>query len=80
MLLWIWIAVVVIGLVVLTASTVPLLGRLGELRRAAAKLQRRRQEATKLQAKVQVLQETVLEVQQRAETTQSRLAGITNRQ
>ncbi|MFI5891403.1 hypothetical protein ACIA5D_14970 [Actinoplanes sp. NPDC051513] len=65
MLLWVWIAVVVVALVILVAAAAPLLGKLGGLRRAAVKLQRRQQEALALQEKALVLQETVAQVEAR---------------
>jgi hypothetical protein len=63
LLLWVWIAVVVIALVILIAAAVPLLGRLGGLRRAVVKVRRRQAEAVALQEKLLVLQETVARVE-----------------
>ena len=74
--MWIVIAAVVIGLIVLVAVTLPLAGRLSTLRRALAKLQRRQAEAMALQAGAARLEQTVLETQQRAETMQERIALI----
>jgi len=62
-LLWVWIAVVVVALLILGFSAAPLLGRLGGLRRAVAKLQRRQAEAMRLREKAAVLERTVAEVQ-----------------
>ena len=74
--MWIVIAVVVAGLIILVAVTLPVLGRLSALRRAAVKLQRRQDEAMALQAGVARLEQTVLQVQQRAETMQDGIAVI----
>jgi hypothetical protein len=65
--MWIWIAVVVVALVILGVAGGRLLGPLGGLRRAAAKLQRRQAEALKLQKDVEQLQRTALDVQRRLE-------------
>jgi len=75
-LLWVWIAVVVIALIIMGSAVLPVLGRLSGLRRAALKLQRRRQEALKLQAGVAVLEQTVLGLQARAEVAQERVEAI----
>jgi uncharacterized protein YlxW (UPF0749 family) len=74
--MWIWIAAVVLAVVVLSAAVVPLLGRLTELRRAAAKLQRRPAEAMRLQERAAELARSVLALHERAEETQRRVAGI----
>ncbi|MFC3744478.1 hypothetical protein [Paractinoplanes deccanensis] len=74
--MWIWIAVVAVALVILGVAGGRLLGRLGGLRRAAVKLQRRQAEAAKLQQRAEELQRTVLEVQQRAEEAQERVAAL----
>ncbi|WP_250035507.1 hypothetical protein [Paractinoplanes maris] len=68
--MWIWIAVVVLAVIILGALGVRLLGRLDGLRRAAVRLQRRQADAAKLQQSALVLQETVAEVQKRAELIQ----------
>lgn len=59
MLLWVWLAVVVFALIVLGVAAVRLLGRLGGLRRAAGRLQRRQAEAMRLQEALAELQERV---------------------
>jgi hypothetical protein len=64
-LLWVWIAVVVIALVILVASAAPLLGKLGGLRRAVSRLRLRQEQALKLQEKLLVLEETVAQVEAR---------------
>jgi len=66
-LLWVWIAVVVIALIVLAVPAVRLLSRLGGLSRAMAKAQRRAAEAEKLQVKLAELEQTVQAVQAHAE-------------
>jgi TolA-binding protein len=74
--MWIVIAAVVVGLIILVAVTLPVAGRLSGLQRAMARLQRRQEEAMKLQAGAQTLEQTVLGLQQRAETMQERIALI----
>ena len=74
--MWIVIAAVVAGLIILVAVTPPVVGRLSALRRAAVKLQRRQDEAMALQPGVARLEQTVLQVQKRAETMQEGLAVI----
>jgi len=74
--MWIVIAAVVLGLIVLVAVTVPVIGRLSALRRAVRGLQRRQQEALRLQAGAAELERTLTGVQRRAETAQERLALI----
>ena len=74
--MWIVIAAVLAGLIILVVVTLPVLGRLGKLRRAAARLQRRQAEAMALQAGVTRLEQTVLQVQKRAETMQEGIAVI----
>lgn len=76
MLLWIWIAVVVVGLIILGVAAVRLFGRLAGLRRAARRLLRRQSEVTKLQAGVAALEQSLLGLQQRGETLQQRMAVI----
>lgn len=74
--MWIVIAAVVAGLIILVAVTLPVVGRLSALRRAAVKLQRRQSEAVALQAELTRLEQTVLQVQKRAETMQEGIAVI----
>jgi hypothetical protein len=74
--MWIVIAVVVLALVLLVAVTVPVVGRLSALQRAVLRLERRQGEATQLQEGAAELQETLLGLEQRAETMQERLAVI----
>ncbi|MDT5043097.1 MAG: hypothetical protein QOE51_4082 [Actinoplanes sp.] len=74
--LWIWLAVVVVCLVILGSAALSLLGRLSVLQHAAVRLQRRQQEAAKLQEGVAVLERSALALQQRAEVTQGRIATI----
>lgn len=76
MLLWVWIAVVVIALIIMGSAVVALLGRLSGLRRAALRLQRRQEEAMKLQAGAAVLEQSVLGLQERAEIMQDRIETI----
>ena len=76
MLLWVWIAVVVIALIIMGSAVVSLLGRLSGLRRAAVRLQRRQEEALKLQEGAAVLERSVLGLQERAEIMQGRIETI----
>jgi hypothetical protein len=74
--MWIVIAAVVLGLIILVAIALPVVGRLSGLRRAMTRLQRRQEEATKLQAGPQMLEQTLLGLQQRAKVMQERIALI----
>jgi TolA-binding protein len=74
--MWIVIAAVVLGLIILVAVALPVVGRLSGLRRAMVRLQRRQEEATKLQAGAQTLEQTLLGLQQRAEAMRDRIALI----
>jgi len=74
--MWIVIAAVAVGLIFLVAVTVPVAGRLGGLRRALMRLQRRQREAMRLQAGAAALEQTLQGLEQRAQTTQERLAII----
>ena len=76
MLLWVWIAVVVVALVILLSAAVPLLGRLGGMQRAVRRLRLRQEEAGKLQEKAAVLERTVLGVQERADEMQRKIAAL----
>jgi hypothetical protein len=74
--MWIVIAAVVLGLIILLAVALPVVGRLSGLRRAMARLQRRQEDAAKLEAGALGLEQTLLGLQQRAETMQDRIALI----
>ena len=74
--MWILIAALVAGLIILVAVSLPVVGRLSGLRRAMTRLQRRQQEATALQANAQTLEQNLLVLQRKAETMQERLAVI----
>ena len=74
--MWIVIAAVVAGLIILVAVSLPVVGRLAGLRRAAVRLQRRQEEAMRLQEGTQVLEQSLQGLQRRTETMQERLAGI----
>ncbi|MEU8243746.1 hypothetical protein AB0C07_36300 [Actinoplanes missouriensis] len=74
--MWVWIAVGAIALIVLVFAATRLLGRLPDLRRAAVKLQRRQEEAMRLQVAGEELQRTVLVVQQKAERAQDAVTQI----
>lgn len=74
--MWVWIAVTAIALFVLVLAAVRLLGRLSGLRRAAVRLQRRQEEAARLQAGAARLEQTLLGLHQRAEQVQDHLEQI----
>ncbi|KHD72241.1 hypothetical protein [Actinoplanes utahensis] len=74
--MWVWIAVVVLAVVVLAAAGTRVVGRLQGLQRAARKLQHRQEEALALQVKAERMQQTMLELQQRAEAAQGQVAQI----
>lgn len=76
MLLWIWIAAVVLALIILGLAAFPLLGRLSALQRAMKKLQRRQEQAMKLQEHAAVLQQNLLGLQQRAEAMQEKIGEL----
>ena len=76
MVTWIVIGTVVLGLIVLVAVTLPVIGRLPALRRAVRGLQQRQQEVQQLQAGAEQLERTLAGVQRRAEITQEGLAVI----
>lgn len=73
---WIAIALVVLALVVLVVSVFSVLTRLNGLDRAARRLQRRQEEAMKLQRHAVVLEKSVAGLQQRAEIMQAQVAVI----
>jgi uncharacterized protein YlxW (UPF0749 family) len=75
-LMWVWIAVVVIALLVLIFAASRVLGRLPALRRAAGKLEKRRDEALVLQQSAERLQATVQGLQERAERAQEKVEEI----
>ena len=74
--MWIVIAAVVLGLIILVAVALPVVGRVSGLHRAMARLQRRQEDAAKLEAGALGLEQTLLGLQQRAETMQDRIALI----
>ena len=76
MLIWVWVAVVVLALIIMGTAVMSVLGRLSELDRAARKLQARQAEAMKLQEGAAVLERSVLAVQERAEVMQERVESI----
>jgi hypothetical protein len=73
---WIVIAVVVLALIVLIGSVLSVLGKLTGLERALRRLQRRQEEAAKLQRGAAVLEHTVAGLRERAELMEGRLAVI----
>ncbi|BEL02381.1 hypothetical protein Q0Z83_005720 [Actinoplanes sichuanensis] len=76
MLMWVWIAVVVIALFVLIFAASRVIGRLPALRRAAGKLEKRRDEALVLQQSAERLQVTIQALQERAEQAQDKIEEI----
>ncbi|MGN9906651.1 hypothetical protein ACTMTJ_03760 [Phytohabitans sp. LJ34] len=76
MVLWVVIAVVLVGLLVLVLAAGSLVGRLRPLRRAAMALLRRQAEAEKLQAAALTLAQEAETLRLKAEITQERIALI----
>ncbi|BCB91408.1 hypothetical protein [Phytohabitans suffuscus] len=76
MILWVVIALVLVGLLVLVSAAASLAGRLRPLRRAATTLLRRQAEAEKLQAAAVTLAREAETLRLKAEITQERLALI----
>ncbi|SDS19030.1 hypothetical protein [Actinoplanes derwentensis] len=74
--MWVWIAVVAIALIVLSAVAMKVLGRLHGLERAARKLQHRQEEALELQAGAERLQVTLEALQERAELAHDQVEQI----
>ncbi|MFD1369646.1 hypothetical protein [Actinoplanes sichuanensis] len=74
--MWVWIAVVVIALFVLIFAASRVIGRLPALRRAAGKLEKRRDEALVLQQSAERLQVTIQALQERAEQAQDKIEEI----
>jgi Tfp pilus assembly protein PilN len=74
--MWIVIVVVVVALIVLVLAVWPLLSRLAGLQRAALRLQKRQEDALRLQQGAVALEHTVAGLQQRAERMQDRLTVI----
>ena len=71
-LLWVWIAVVVLALIILAVTAGRLLGRLGTLGRAVARARHRSEDVAKLQVKLAALEQTVLAVQEKTEAMADR--------
>ncbi|HEX7745434.1 MAG TPA: hypothetical protein VF462_09265 [Micromonosporaceae bacterium] len=76
MVIWIVLAAVLLGLVVLAAAASSVLGRLPQLRRAARLARQRRTEAEALQVDAATLEEQLAVVQQQAARAQERIALI----
>jgi TolA-binding protein len=74
--MWTWIAVVVLAVLVPAVAAAKLLGRLGGLRRATVRLQRRQAEAMRLQETAEELRRTLDGLQQRSGELQERIARI----
>jgi uncharacterized protein YlxW (UPF0749 family) len=74
--MWVWIAVVAIALIVLVSVAVRLFGRLSGLERAARRLLHRQEDALRIQAGAETLQQTVQDLQRSAEVTQDKVARI----
>jgi hypothetical protein len=74
--MWIVVAAVVVGMIVLVAAVAPVLGRLSGLRRAVTKLQRRQADAMRLRAAGVELERSLVALQERADEAQRRLAVI----
>jgi len=76
MVIWLVIAVVLVGFLVLVSAAGSLVGRLGPLRRAAMTVLRRQAEVEKLQAAALTLAQEADTLRLKAEITQERLALI----
>ena len=76
MVTWIVVAVIVVSLLILGAAILSVLGRLTGLQRAARRLQLRQEQAMKLSERAAVLTETIAALQERAESTQNKVAVI----
>jgi hypothetical protein len=76
MVLWVVIAAVLVGLLVLVVALASLAGRLRPLRRAATRLLRRQAEVEKVQAAALTLAQEAETLRLKAEITQERLALI----
>ncbi|HEV8174132.1 MAG TPA: hypothetical protein VGP91_10845 [Actinoplanes sp.] len=74
--MWIVVAAVVVGMIVLVAAVAPVLGRLSGLRRAVTKLQRRQADAMRLRAAGVELERSLVALRERADEAQRRLAVI----
>jgi hypothetical protein len=72
--MWIVIAAVVVGLVILVAVSLPVVGRLSGLQRALLRLQRRQTDAIKLQSRAETLIHGLLDLEQRAYALEERIA------
>ena len=76
MVTWIVVAVIVLAFVVLGLALMAVAGRLPELRRAALKLQRRQEQALKLQEGAATLEQSILALQERAQLAAGQVAVI----
>jgi hypothetical protein len=74
--MWLVLAAVLLGLVILVLAVLPLLSRLGPLRRAALRLQERQAEAESLRAASLGLQQELETLRLKTEITQERLVLI----
>ncbi len=72
---WVVPGLVVLGLVVLGLAVWSVLARLGNLARAAARMQERTADAERLQMSVAYLQERLLQFQEQAAEVQERAAA-----
>jgi hypothetical protein len=73
---WIAWGLVLLGLVVLLLASLPVIGRLGPLRRAALRMRRHHARIESLQGAALTLQERVEPLLSQVETAQRRLAVI----
>jgi hypothetical protein len=74
--IWIVLAAVLLGLVILSAAATSVMGRLPRLRRAVRLVQQRRAEAEGLQQTAAAIEERVAVVQRQAAQAQERLALV----
>jgi type II secretory pathway component PulM len=76
---WIVVGAIVLGVVVLAASVMVVLGRLGPLNDANRRLRIRLEQAEKLQAKVETLQQNMLSMQAPMAEAAERAQKLANR-
>ena len=78
MVIWIVLGAVVLGVLILAAAVMTLLGRLRPLATATRRLRLRAEDAQRLQAKVGRLQEAMLAMQEPAEEAERRIERLTH--
>jgi outer membrane murein-binding lipoprotein Lpp len=77
---WIVVGAIVLGVLILAASVAAVVGRLHPLANAARRARLRAEDAQRLQAKIEALQQSVLAIQEPAAKAAERIERITHRQ